>query len=119
VAFGGGRFVVVGSGGLRESSTDGVTWEHRSLGKPAEELRNVIWTGEQFVAIGPRVSYASPDGVVWKPWSPRVPSRIAYHDGVFVGCSSGVFSYSTDDGRSWTSVPLASKAQILDIDSAP
>lgn len=118
VAFGNGRFVVVGTGGLRQSSTDGVTWEHRTLGEPAQELRCVIWTGEQFIAIGPRVGFASPDGVTWQAWSPRVPSQIAFGNGLYIGCSAGVFSYSTD-GRTWTTSPADSKAQILDIDFVP
>jgi hypothetical protein len=118
VAFGAGRFVVVGTSGLRESSVDGVTWEHRTVGEASRELRNVIWTGEEFIAVGPRVSYASRDGVTWRTWSPRVPSRIAYGAGVFVGCSTGKFSFSRD-GRTWTPSPTGSDAQILDIDFIP
>jgi hypothetical protein len=102
------------TGGLRESSTDVVAWEHRTLGEAAEELRGVIWPGAEFVAYGPRTSYASPDGVAWKPWSLRVPSRICRGDGVYVGCSAGRFSYCSD-GRAWTPAKSDASSQILDI----
>ncbi|MEQ8791739.1 MAG: hypothetical protein RIC55_36085 [Pirellulaceae bacterium] len=118
IAFGGGRFVLVGTHGLRESSVDGVTWEHRAVGEASEELRNVIWTGSQFIAIGPRVGYMSPDGIMWKAWSPRVPSRIAFGGGLFIGCSRGQFSFSTD-GRVWTPSAADGDAQILDIEFVP
>jgi acetyl esterase/lipase len=118
VAFGNGRFVLVGSHGLRESSADGVTWQHRTLGEEAEELREVIWTGEQFVALGNRGGYASPDGIQWRLWSQRVPSQVCYGNGVFAGSSAGSFSYSKD-GVQWTPVESESKTQIRKIIFVP
>jgi hypothetical protein len=118
VAFGAGRFVIVGTCGLRESSADGALWEHRSLGEPLEELRGVLWTGSEFIAYGPRTSYTSPDGVSWKPWRSRVPSRLCSGDGVLVGCSAGQFS-SSPDGRAWTPAKSDAKSQILDIVYVP
>ncbi len=118
VAYGNGRFVIVGSHGLRESSTDGVRWEHRSLGDDDEELRQVVWTGAEFVAIGSRGGYRSPDGIAWKKWTTRTPSSLAYGDGLFVGCSAGKFSYSKD-GTNWMPAQSRTTSQVLKIIHVP
>jgi acetyl esterase/lipase len=118
VAFGKGRFILVGSHGLRESSADGVVWQHRALGEESEELREVIWTGGQFIALGNRGGYASPDGIEWTPWSRRVPSQVCYGNGIFVGCSAGAFSYSKD-GVQWMPAESKSKTQIRKIIFVP
>src|SRR5204863_5090657 len=61
--------VVVGYGGRRVSSTDGVTWENFQQlnpngGDDADLLRGVAFGGGTFVAVGGS-TFTSPDGVVW------------------------------------------------------
>ena len=118
IAFGAGRFVAVGSYGLRESSRDGKTWEHRTLGEEQETLLEVIWSGNEFIAWGSKGAYTSSDGMQWSPAKYRLPSRVAVGDNTFVGCSSGRFSHSTD-GLKWTPVTTTEKLQITKIIYVP
>jgi hypothetical protein len=62
VAFGAGRFVMVGEHGYRGVSTDGKQWETTS--DPTEDFRWVFWAGKQFV-LGGNKTYLSPDGLHW------------------------------------------------------
>lgn len=90
VVFGGaaaGRFVGVGLNGLRMASDDGLTWSAKQMGEEGEHLNSVIWTGQQFVAIGPGATFSSADGLEWKKSVNRdAPTFSCYGKGVFVGC---------------------------------
>lgn len=105
VAFGKEMFVGVGLHGLRMATRDGKTWSERQVGEEGEHCNNVLWTGEQFVAVGQGATYFSADGEKWQ----RVPNRnapttAAYGGGLFVGSSwKGRISTSTD-GIVWKEV---------------
>lgn len=98
VAFGNGLFVGVGLHGLRMSTRDGLTWSERLVGEEGEHCNSVVWTGEQFVAIGQGATYFSRDGEKWE----RVvnvdpPTTATFGDNVFVGSSwKGRILHSTD-----------------------
>jgi Calx-beta domain len=70
------RYVAVGGHGLIRTSDDGgITWITRVPNPPPlpapqvaplQELRDVIWTGSQFIAVGTdSVVMTSPDGISW------------------------------------------------------
>jgi hypothetical protein len=86
VTFGSGRFVGVGLHGLRMSSDDGVVWSTPQRGEEGEHLNSIVWTGNQFVAVGAGATYFSPDGLTWerKP-NTDAPLTVAHGAGVFVG----------------------------------
>jgi hypothetical protein len=69
VAWGGGRYVAVGSPGMTATSPDGITWKGGTM--PSDSggevtLYGVVYDGTQFVGVGERGRTAtSPDGVIW------------------------------------------------------
>jgi len=65
VAYGSGKFVVVGAGGTILTSSDGILWTARTSGT-TKLLRGVIFAGGQFVAVGNEGTVlTSPDGIAW------------------------------------------------------
>jgi hypothetical protein len=77
IAFGAGHFVVVGSGGLIESSHDGMTWSRREA-DPNEDFQDVVWTGARFIARGKK-TWVSEDGLEWTANAGlRPPGNVAW-----------------------------------------
>jgi hypothetical protein len=107
IAFGAGRFVIVGPDGLRMSSADGVKWEHEANAE-GENLGWVVWTGREFLAGGGKTTYSSADGIKWEAWPTKVPCKVLVGDaaaGVWVGTSwPGQMWYSAD-GKDWKKAP--------------
>ncbi len=67
VAYGDGRFVVVGHNGEALVSNDaGATWSPVASGV-TQNLDAVVWSGSAFVATGEGVAIASQDGSDWRP----------------------------------------------------
>jgi hypothetical protein len=64
LAYGSGRYVVVGAGGAVETSADGKFWERQQSGT-TERLFRVAYAGGQFVAFGDREALYSRDGKAW------------------------------------------------------
>jgi len=105
VAFGNGIFVGVGIHSLRMTTRDGLTWENRQAGEEGEHLNSVAWTGDRFVATGPTVTFASPDGVQWERVSVKQgPLTMVYGDGRFVGTRGKGRILNSKDGVQWTEV---------------
>lgn len=56
VTWNGAQYVAVGSGGIVETSPDGVTWTNRgsavSMPMTATYLRSIIWQGGRYLAVG-------------------------------------------------------------------
>ncbi len=98
IAFGNGVFVGVGLHGLRMSTRDGKTWSERITGEEGEHCNTVVWTGEEFVAIGQGATYFSPNGETWKRVvNHNAPLAAAFGEGIFVGSSwKGKLLHSTD-----------------------
>ena len=79
MAFGGGRYVVVGTLGLAATSQDGVHWTVAPpLGQTAEvAMHAVAWNGREFVAVGASGLVAtSPDGVAWQVSPSATPTEL-------------------------------------------
>jgi hypothetical protein len=98
VAFGNGVFVGVGLNGLRQRTVEGQTWTDRQLGEEGEHLNSILWTGENFVAVGFGVTFTSPDGRKWTRLpNHNAPLTAAYGNGVYVGTQwKGRLLFSTD-----------------------
>ena len=92
VAFGGGRFVVVGHNGEALVSEDGgETWTAGASGVEVN-LDAVTWTGNRFLATGEGVAISSRDGFTWEPeplpTDRSVRALVPYGDAV-VGVGDG------------------------------
>lgn len=102
IAFGAGRFVVVGPDGLIESSPDGKAWERQKDEAKGEELNTVAWSGDHFLAAGHAAAYTSPDGVHWKKEAKGIPCGILYAgNGTWIGGSWGGNLWRSADGLAW------------------
>ena len=107
VAYGSGHFVVVGPGGLIESSHDGENWQrHETTG--AGDFSRIVWTGRRFLISGGKVAWSSPDGLTWKPETFRIPCSLAWaRDGwLGLGFSWGGNLHISTNFDSWKTLPL-------------
>lgn len=101
IAFGAGRFVLVGPEGLRMSSRDGLAWEHRE-NAPGDALDAVVWSGTQFLASGGGKGYTSPDGITWTRLEQRIPCTPLWADARgYIGTSWPGQMWSSPDGLTW------------------
>ena len=109
IAYGSGHFVVVGPGGLIESSHDGQSWQRHPVA-PGEDFSRVVWSGKRFLVTGGRHVWSSPDALTWNPepgelpfllWAqaskPALALAIPPHGGLS----------RTDDFLHWHVLPLA------------
>jgi|GEM_PF-1075405 len=126
IAYGGGKFVAVGSGGLCSYSFDGITWtllmpgddtgiKFGSQSYGATFAYSVAYGEDKFVVVGAsgKASY-SYDGINWNSLTPGTNTGIKFgsdfafsvtygNDKFVVVGSSGKASYSSD-GITWTSL---------------
>jgi len=129
IAYGNGKFVAGGVGGMIATSTDGVTWTtiaNASNPLYGKNLYAIAYGNGKFVAAssyhGNTFGY-SMDGISWTkvvddsifytgPDYNKDPvdiAGIAYGNGKFVaGSWYGKMAYSTNDGATWTAVVNAS-----------
>ncbi len=104
IAFGAGRFVVVGPEALRESSTDGKTWEH-PVKELDSELDSIIFDGKLFIAAGGKYAYTSPDGIEWKKLDKPIPCSVLYgNDRFHLGGSWGGNVWMSENGSPWKKI---------------
>jgi hypothetical protein len=119
IAFVGGLYVAVGSGGAISTSTDLTTWTSRTSGT-AQNLNAVIHNGTKWIAVGiAGVTLTSTDAITWTlvtvAGTPTFYS-VAANGASLVAHSniSPFISYSTDTGATWTAATtvLASGASV-------
>ena len=112
VAYGAGKYVVVGDAGYISTSPDLINWTTTRAG--VNRFSRVIFANSLFVAIGNSGSlYTSADGISWSNLS--IGSNffydIIYAAGLFVtGTSSAV--YTSPDGVTWTSRSVSTGAIV-------
>jgi photosystem II stability/assembly factor-like uncharacterized protein len=95
---------------VRTTSTNGVDWIPSSSGIIAG-LFDILWSGDQFVAVGDHAILLSPDGVSWSFVMDINGPDPLYFEGVAssgstyvaVDSYSGRIFRSSDDGASWES----------------
>jgi hypothetical protein len=123
IAYGAGRFVVVGPAGLIESSHDGQTWERHPTEVP-DELSRIVWTGERFLVSGGKNTWTSSDALTWKPEPSRIPCAIAWaHDRdpnpFALGLSWGGNIHFSPDLTTWKKLPIPPGPSLESIAFAP
>jgi hypothetical protein len=77
IASGGGHFVVVGPGGLIESSHDGQHWTRRASAHH-DDLTSIVWDGKQFVVTSATGTLFSEDGITWRDERFVLPCPLAW-----------------------------------------
>ncbi|MDR1278650.1 MAG: hypothetical protein LBK02_07855 [Treponema sp.] len=111
MAYGNGRFVVVGGYGKAAYSTDGITWTAVGDTKfGTSQIWGITYDDGKFIAVGSdgKASY-SPDGITWTAvgdtkFDVTTITGIAYGNGKFIAVGAyGKAAYSTD-GITWTAV---------------
>lgn len=116
VAFGAGRFVAAGDGGVAALSFDGRSWQTRLLG--TANIRDVTHGNGQFVAAGALgKAYTSPDGLTWTERSTGISTTIeslAYGNGLFAGVGAAS-QVSSTNGIVWQNSALARNLAFHDI----
>jgi hypothetical protein len=102
IAYGSGHFVVVGPGGLIESSHDGETWQRHDTGT-RDEFSRIVWTGRRFLVSGGTVAWSSPDGLEWKAEPFAIPcALLGARDGrLGIGVSPSGIVFTSGDLRTW------------------
>ncbi len=108
VAYGSGHFVVVGPGGLIESSHDGETWQRHDVGV-ADDFSRIVWTGQRFLISGGKVAWSSRDGLSWKAEPHRVTGSLAWaRDGwLALSFSWGGNVHASPDLSTWRRLPIS------------
>ncbi len=112
LAFGAGKFVLVGQDGLRESSVDGMHWDRSGFEK-GENLNSIVWTGRQFLVAGEKVAYSSPDGLAWQRLATNFPCTVlTAGQGLLLGASWGGHLWSSTDSLAFLKAGIASSNSI-------
>ncbi len=113
VAYGNGRWVIVGNDGSILSSVDGAEWTAELNPAAPARLDDVVFGGGTFVAVGRSANMllTSTDGRQWTKQTPKFSGcNEVIHDGTrFVSVLSGGFVFVSTNGIDWTfthSVPL-------------
>lgn len=115
LAFGAGLFVVVGNGGVVQTSPDGTTWTTRSSGT-TNNLSRVYFINSKFFAVGDaRTVLTSADGITWSTIAFNVGQAadffmsLAYGNGVYIlaarnnnGTFANIYRSTTAASNSWT-----------------
>jgi hypothetical protein len=112
IAYGGGRFVVVGPAGLIESSHDGQTWQRHETGA-SDDFSRVVWTGQRFVVSGGTTAWTSADALTWKADAQRIPCSLSWarepslaSGPIALGVSWGGTIHLTTDWITWQKVAV-------------
>lgn len=104
VAYGNGRWVIVGANGSILSSADGVEWSAEINPAAPARLDDVAFGGGVFVAAGrSSILVTSPDGRQWTRHEPEFSGCTELiHDGSrFVAVLAGGFIVTSSDGVEW------------------
>ncbi len=118
VAFGSGRFVAVGTGGVVVYSEDGATW-HRAVHPVQVSWAGIAYGAGRFVAVGGG-TMISRDGVIWETQAATAGNTYSairfVNDSFFLSVSpfSGPVQRSAD-GVNWSGIALASASAINDL----
>lgn len=107
LAYGNGRFVRAGTGGLLENSFDqGATWVAVNSGT-TRDILHLAYGGGRFVAVGASLALGSADGATWTALTPpptvNTPTALAVSTHGIVMLHAGGVCTSTD-GLTWTAV---------------
>jgi hypothetical protein len=105
----GSQYLIAGRAGNLTNSPDLAAWTQQTTG-PVNNLLDMVWTGDLFVAVGHTIIMTSPDGVAWtqRDQNPGATwpnsdslSAVAASDSVFVAVGSGGALLTSPDGLTW------------------
>lgn len=123
IAHGKETFVVGGANGLLAWSGDGVTWQNNEAVPERGDIRDVVWFGNQFLALAdkkgePSQVLTSPDGREWTASDIEMPGRsmLPVGDSLYVRSGKTSWKYSKDL-RTWEDLPNPYEASIKVIES--
>jgi photosystem II stability/assembly factor-like uncharacterized protein len=109
VAYGNGRWVIVGQDGIILSSTDGLEWQSEVNPNAPKGLEDVLFANGMFVAFGTQSNnlLTSTDGQHWTPQTPNFSGAFEMvHDGTrFVSVVAGSFVVASTNGVNWANLP--------------
>lgn len=116
VAFGAGRYVAVGGGGVILTSADGLAWAP-AQSPTTERLQGVTYGGGKFVAVGDRgVVLTSADGLAWtasagdKDYYLR---DVVYGGNQYLALGEAGRVITSPDGNTWTDQSAAATDRWL------
>jgi len=120
IAFGAGRFVLVGKDGFRQVSTDGLNWMQTN--EPGEDFQSVKFVSGKFFLAGKRL-WVSKDGLDWQPTNdPPYPELIAFGNGTFIATSWKGNAFwapkkvgKSDEFDAWTKAKWGETNAITDV----
>jgi len=113
VAFGAGVLVAIGPDATLLTSSDGASWTVTEFCDPewcSMGTDDVVWTGTQFVVVGPKMSAVSPDGLQWQVggslyWGEgSSPWALAWNGSEILALSdyaNGIVIWKSTDGLTW------------------
>ena len=118
VAYGNGKFVIVGEANKVYHSSNGTTWTQVTSPTFPQAMRTVLYANDKFMIFSENVTnviYTSPDGAIWNTVSVNTqPSSymysVAYGNNSLVGITPNTgmihVSTSTPLGSIWSSVTI-------------
>ncbi len=117
VAYGGGRFVAVGRGGLIvptriQSSTNGFDWQPANVPPTTNTLRAVTFGNGKYIAVGERGTIlTSPDAITWTlqiSGTEHLLRSVIFTGREFLAGGDSSILLTSEDGISWLTVPFSS-----------
>jgi hypothetical protein len=117
MAYGAGKFVAGGGGGMIRTSPTGVVWTTQTSGVVLD-ISRIVFLNNQFIAttFGGKI-LTSPDAVTWTQRTSGVVTDlhgIAYGNGRYIICgASGVILVSPDNGVNWIPKSVAGFTETL------
>ena len=119
IAYGNGRYVIVGYGSRIYSATsvNGEWTRQDPRTQSSREIHRVIYANGIFVAVGSSYLATSPDGITWTNVSESFGTfqDIAYGAGLFVAVGSSGTCRTSSDGITWTSRTIQSSTSFEQI----
>lgn len=118
VAYAAGKWVVVGSGGMLQTSSDGVVWT-RQLSGTTSLLRGLTYANNQWVAVGTAGRIiTSPDAVRWTDRTSGTTNdlwAVAYTNGSYVAAGLNGTLLRSTDGITWSRVTISSTSHLFHV----
>lgn len=108
IVYADGKFITSSSNGYGAISIDGVNWTSMKIAADYTwSLSTITYGNGRFIASGMSNTYISTDGETWVKCANHVGcNAMTYGAGRFVSVHIESGAYSTDNGETWTEVPI-------------
>jgi flagellin len=109
IAWNGATYAAAGSNGWVLTSTDGENWSQSRVGNSGDHFHDIIWTGEQFIAVGEQTIITSKDGATWDiQATSHVLNKINWDGNQYIALGDQGVIITSSDGMNWTEVDKTS-----------